>query len=188
MSQAYELLQKTAESSKQIYTLLRFACKCDDVTGLTMNNWESVGVFLSAKNKNIKIHSLMEIDDNIKTTFNPIADEIGVNLKFNTMPDVLVPTELLYINTPEEGNFRLQELTKYSGQVSKYIILPNTQKFAHTPSAQIKLANNMTPIGLVFGINHWLQNNDDWFILEHDDVDPGMTVLVNRKNVTNGVQ
>ena len=97
----------------------------------------------------------------------------------------LEATELLYINSPAEGNYRAMELGKYAPFVSKYILLPNTVRNGLTASQQIKLADDIQPIGLVFGINHFLQSNDDWFILEHDDIDPGITVLVNRKNVTN---
>jgi hypothetical protein len=185
MNPAYELLQKQGASNKQLYTLLRFACRCDHVTSLNFNSYESVTVFLSAKCATIRARSLSSIDASLKENYEKIAKEIEVDLEFLPVVDVIEPTDLLYINTPAEGNFRASELAKFAAQVKKYIILPNTEANGLQPSSAIKLADNKTPIGLVFGINHFLQTNDDWFILEHDDVDPGMTVLVNRRNVAN---
>jgi hypothetical protein len=183
MNPAYELLQKQAADNKQLYTLLRFACACDHVTSLNFNNYDSATVFLAAKCQSIRVRSLAVIDEKTKVNYESIAKEVEVDLEFLPVVDVIEPTDLLYIDTPAEGNFRASELTKYSAQVKKYILLPNTEINGLTPSNTIKLADNQTPIGLVFGINHFLQTNDDWFILEHDDVGPGMTVLVNRKNV-----
>lgn len=185
MNPSYELLQKQAADNKQLYTLLRFACRCDHVTSLDFNSCQSVTVFLAAKCSVIRARSLTSIEPTIKEDYEKIAGEIEVDLEFLPVMEVIEPTDLLYINTPAEGNFRASELVKYAAQVNKYILLPNTVANGLNPADNIKLADNQTPIGLVFGINHFLQTHDDWFILEHDDVDPGMTVLVNRKNVTN---
>jgi hypothetical protein len=183
MNPAYELLQKQAAANKQLYTLLRFACTCDHVTSLNFNSYESVTTFLAAKCATIRARSLSALDQSLKENYEKIAKEIEVDLEFLPVVDVIEPTDLLYINTPAEGNFRASELAKYAAQVKKYILLPNTETNGLKPSDTIKLADNQTPIGLIFGINHFLQTHDDWFILEHDDVDPGMTVLVNRRNV-----
>ena len=183
MNPAYELLQKQAEANRQIYTLLKFACRCDHVTSLNFNSHESVTAFLAAKCSKIHARMLSNLDETVKQNYETIAKEIGVNLEFLPVVEVIEPTDLLYINTPAEGNFRASELAKYSAQVKKYILLPNTETNGLQPANTIKLADNQTPIGLVFGINHFLQTHDDWFILEHDDIEPGLTVLVNRKNV-----
>jgi hypothetical protein len=185
MNPAYELLQKQAEANRQIYTLLKFACRCDHVTSMNFNTYESATAFLAAKCNTIKVRSLSAIDEKLKENYEKIAKEIEVELEFLPVVDVIEPTDLLYINTPAEGNFRASELAKYSAQVKKYILLPNTETNGLHPSNAIKLADGQNPIGLVFGINHFLQMNDDWFILEHDDIEPGMTVLINRKNVAN---
>lgn len=185
MNNAYDLFQKSAESNKQLYTLLRFVCRCEHATALTMNSYESATAFLAAQCNVSRILNLGPIDEQAIEVYVKIAKELGINFKIDQLSDVFETTEILYINTPAEGNYRAMELGKYAEHVSKYIILPNTVAFAHKASQTIKLADNIQPIGMVFGINHFLQNNDDWFILEHDDHDPGMTVLVNRKNVGN---
>jgi hypothetical protein len=185
MNPAYELLQKQAEHNKQLYTLLRFACRCDHVTALTMLNYESATVFLAAKNEVIRVLNLGEPDSKALETYKIISKDLDVDFQIMENTGEIEPTDLLYISTPAEGNYRAMELTRHAGKVKKYILLPNTVANAHTPSPNIKLADSVTPIGLVFGINHFLQANDDWFILEHDDLAPGMTVLVNKKNVTN---
>ena len=186
MTTAYDLLQKTAETNKQLYTLLRFACRCDHVTALEFNSYESAVVFLAAKNKTSRIHPLGPVDDPSILQLRNLAEETELDQKIEQLQkNELEATELLYINSPAEGNYRAMELGKYAPFVSKYILLPNTVRNGLTASQQIKLADDIQPIGLVFGINHFLQSNDDWFILEHDDIDPGITVLVNRKNVTN---
>ena len=50
-------------------------------------------------------------------------------------------------------------------------------------SSYVNPAINGNFVGLVFGINHFIQTHDNWFILEHDDIDPGMTVLVNKQTL-----
>lgn len=183
MTTSYDLLQKHAENNKQIYTLLRFACRCHHVSALTMNTYDSAIVFLSSKIPVSRIYNITDIADSVTAMFAELSKDL--DFKILKASDEIEQTELLYIDTPAEGNFRASELIKHANKVTKYIILPNTVKNGLSPSPTIKLADGQTPIGLNFGINHFLQNYDDWFIMEHDDVDPGMTVLVNRKNVAN---
>jgi hypothetical protein len=185
MSSAYELLQKHAEKFKQLYTVLRFACRCDHVTALIMQTYEPATAFLAAKNSVIRIYDLGAIDPKVGEVYNTIANDLEVDFVLEQGKGEIEETDLLYINTPAEGNYRAMELGRYAAKVKKYIILPNTVANGLTAAPTIKLADNVQPIGLVHGINHFLQSNDDWFIMEHDDLDPGMTVLVNRKNVAN---
>jgi hypothetical protein len=183
MTTAYDLLQKQAETNRQIYTLLRFACKCEHATALSLNSYEAATVFLSAKIPNSVVYTLSEVDENVKKTLEKINKD-SVKLELKKLGKEIEPTDLLYIDTPAEGNFRAGELEKYHASVRKYIILPNTVTYAHKAANNIKLADHQTPIGLVFGINHFIQTHDNWFILEHDDIDPGITVLVNKDTVS----
>lgn len=185
MTHIYDLLQAQAANNKHIYALLRFACRCEHVTSLVMQGYESTVAFLAAKNTPVRVMTLGPVDDAIANQYQKLAQDMQLDVSFQQNAGELEETDLLYIDTPAEGNYRAMELGRYASKVRKYIILPNTVKFAHTASPQIKLADNMSPIGLVHGINHFLQSHDDWFILEHDDLDPGVTVLVNRKNVDN---
>lgn len=186
MNYAYELLQKQAELNKQLYTLLRFACKCEHVTSLTMNTYESAIVFLAAKCSQIRIFNVGDtpLDTKLIDSYNTIAKDIEIDFKIEKLNENFETTELLYINTPAEGNYRAMELGSYAPKVSKYIILNNTVAHAHKPSSNIKFADGIKPIGLVFGINHFLQENDNWFILEHDDIQPGVTILINKDNIS----
>ena len=184
MNPAYEIFHKQADSNKQLYTLLRFAYNCNHVTALSLNTYESAAAFLTAECKVSRVFNVTDIDSKIVDAYNSIASNLNVDFKIEKLSETIEPTELLYINTPAEGNYRAMELTKYSSKVSKYIILPNTVLHAHQASTNIKLDDNVKPIGIVFGINHFLQENDNWFILEHDEVSPGVTVLVNKDNVS----
>jgi hypothetical protein len=150
-----------------------------------MNSWEPAIAFLAGKIPTIRMYNLGDIDIKELEKYTAIAKEIEVNFQVAQIAEDISETDLLYINTPAEGNYRATELSKYANKVRKFILLPNTVAYAHQAVPNIKLSANVNPIGLVFGINHFLQHNDDWFILEHDDLDPGMTVLVNRKNVSN---
>jgi hypothetical protein len=183
MNPSYNLLQKHAETNKQIYTLLRFACRCDHVTSLTMNTWESAIAFLAAEINTIRMYNLGEADSKELETYTKISKELDINFQFRKVEEDIEETDLLYINTPAEGNYRAMELTKYAKRVRKFILLPNTVTHAHRAVPNIKLSADINPIGLVFGINHFIQNHDNWFILEHDDIEPGMTILVNKDNV-----
>jgi hypothetical protein len=179
---SYDLFQQAAQNNKQLYTLLKFACRCDHVSSFIMNTYESGVAFLTAKPNTIRMYGIATIDESNKQTLTNIAKELEVDFKLDALTDTIEPTDLLYINTPAEGNYRAMELGKYADQVRKYILLPNTVVNAHQASNNIKLNDGINPIGLVFGINHFLQAKDNWFILEHDDITPGMTVLINRDN------
>ena len=182
--EAYNLLQKQAETNKQIYTVLRFACQCKHVSALVLNTYESATAFIAAKVQTIRMYSLADVDDTAAAIYQEAAKNMSLDFNVNKLAeDGIEDTELLYINTPSEGTFRANELVKFNSKVSKYILLPNTTKFGLHPSDNIKLGEGQTPIGLVFGINHFIQTHDNWFILEHDDIDPGMTVLVNKQTL-----
>jgi len=183
MNPSYNLLQKHAETNKQIYTLLRFACRCNHVSSLTMNTWEPAIAFLAGEIDIIRMYNLGDIDNKAVETYNEIAKNISIDFQVRKVEEDIEDTDLLYINTPSEGNYRAMELNKYAAKVRKYILLPNTVAYAHQAIPNIKLSADVKPIGLVFGINHFIQHNDNWFILEHDDVLPGMTILVNKDNV-----
>lgn len=185
MNTLYKLFQEAAEKNNQLYTLLRFAARCDHVTAVTLNSYESVVAFLAAKNSVIRVANLATVNSADVDILNNIASEFEVDLRIEMNNGEIESTDLLYIDSPGEGNYRAMELSRYAPNVKKYILMPNTVLYAHEASPKIQLADSVQPIGLVYGINHFLQLNDDWFILEHDDLPPGMTVLVNKKNVTN---
>jgi len=180
MNTAYELFQKQAEENKQLYTLLRFACKCDHVAAFVKNT-EAAIVFLAARNKNIDIFNCGDVPLNFEK-LDPILSTLELTMTVANGYSSFEKTELLYIDSISEGNIKAMELTNYGNRASKYILIPKTVKYAHNPEENISVPLEKK-IGIVFGINHFIMNNDDWFILEHDDVDPGMTVLINRKNV-----
>jgi hypothetical protein len=183
MNPSYNLFHSQAHDNIQLYTVLRFSCLCNHATALTHNTYEPASAFLAANVSKSFVYTMNDINDKAIQPILDVAKNQGVKLTFEKIKDQIDPTELLYINTPAEGNFRAMELMKYCDKVSKYILLPNTVEFAHTASPNIRIADDVKPLGIVFGINHFLQINDDWFILEHNDVNPGMTVLVNKKNV-----
>lgn len=183
MNPAYTLFHKKAEVNKQLYTLLRFAVNCDNVSAFVKTDDAAI-TFLTAQNKKINICNYEDGDTSKYNDAVSIAKELDINLNIFKELDSSIDAsvELLYIDTVAEGNLKAMELAKFGANVKKYIILNKTSKFAHNPEQDTRLPIDKK-IGVVFGINHFLQTNDDWFILHHDDVDPGMTVLVNRKNV-----
>jgi hypothetical protein len=148
-----------------------------------MNSWEPAIAFLSGKIPTIRMYNLGDIDIKELEKYTAIAKEIEVNFQVAQITEEIEDTDLLYINTPAEGNYRATELHRYAKKVRKFILLPNTVAYGHQAVPNIKLSSDAKPIGLVYGINHFIQNNDNWFILEHDDVLPGMTILVNKDNV-----
>jgi hypothetical protein len=182
MSRAYDIFQKLAEHNKQLYTLLRFACRCDHTAALTRSS-ESAFTFLAAKNKQIEIFNFDEKPFDMEK-LDSIANENNLQFSVKTAFEEYTGSDLLYIDTFAEGNIKAMELTNYGLKANKFIIMPKTSRFAHNPEPHINIPLEKK-IGTIFGINHFLMANDDWFILEHDDADPGMTVLVNRKNVSN---
>lgn len=183
MNSSYVLVQEAAAEQLQLYTLMRYASKCSHVSAFTLNKYDALIAFLASQPSEIQIYNLGPVDFPTVEEYIKIAKELELDLSIGPITRQVQTTDLLYIDTPAEGNYRRSELDKFSKLVKKYILLPNTNRYGLSPAADIQLENNIQPVGLNFGINHFIQNNDNWFILEHDDSAAGMTVLVNRDNV-----
>ena len=181
MNLAYESFHKQAEINKQAYTIFRFASKCNTVAALIKDD-RSIVTFLAAQNKKIDI---CPYESNISIEkFDSISKEVGSKLTLykDYSSFQISNIDLLYIDTFADGNLKAMELTKFGVDINKYIIITNTVKYAHSPEQGMNWPKDKQ-LGVIFGINHFITNNVEWFILEHDDLDPGITVLVNRKNV-----
>lgn len=178
MTDIYSKFQELAEKNKSLYTLLRFAVQSSSAIAIeTVDTMESGVTLLLAKCPNIKVFYLGGETQNYTEFMNS-----STVLDTGPLGETITEADLLYINTPAEGKYRASELVNYSKFIKKYIILPNTVENAHVPNSSVKMADNSSPVGLVLGINYFIQNNPNWYILEHDDIHKGITVLVNKDN------
>ena len=111
-----------------------------------------------------------------------MAESLGVKLKLEKYQDTIEPTDLLFFDAPSEGNYAALQLARVGNKVRKFIVIPNTVLYGHTANPLVQNNNNQM-LGVVFGINNFIKTNEQWFILEHDDISPGVTILVNKENV-----
>ena len=73
--------------------------------------------------------------------------------------DAIPQCDMLIVDTFAEGNVVMTICQKFEKFVNRYIVVNNTFKHAHQPDPTVKLGNNAQPVGVVFGLNSFLQNH-----------------------------
>jgi hypothetical protein len=184
MQELYENLAENISTNPQMFALLEFCRRVDHVTIAGFGDGLSTLVAITAKPDTIVVydHSPQDIDQ-----FYDIAMANGVKLTFNQSnileQESIDATALLYVDSFAEGNFVHTLLHKAEPVVSRYIIVNKTFTNGHDPDPTIKLNNGAQPVGIVFGINNFIQTNDAWHISENLYWEPGMTALYRRKEL-----
>ena len=120
--------------------------------------------------------------------YQALANEHGVQFVFHNKMivelDAIPQCDMLIVDTFAEGNVVLTICQKFEKFVNRYIVINNTFKHAHQPDPAVRLGNNAQSVGIVFGLNSFLQNNDPWHIAENMYWSPGLTLLYRRKDLT----
>ena len=119
--------------------------------------------------------------------YQTLANEYGVQFVFHNQMildlETIADCDMLIVDSFAEGNFINTICSKFAQFVNRYIVVNNTFKHAHQSDPVVKLGNGAQPIGIVFGINHFLQTNDPWHIAENMYWEPGLTLLYRRKDL-----
>jgi hypothetical protein len=186
MQEIYENIAENISSNPPFIRLMDWCRRVDSITIVGFGNGLSTLVALSTKPKTITVYDHV-LPDGI-ADYQTIANDHGVQFTFHNKMivelDAIPKCDMLIVDTFAEGNVVMTICQKFEKFVNRYIVVNNTFKHAHQPDPTVKLGNNAQPVGVVFGLNSFLQNNDPWHIAENMYWSPGLTLLYRRKDLT----
>lgn len=184
MQEIYENIAENINTNSQMLPFMEWCCRAKHITIVGFNQGLATLCALSAKPDTIVIYDHNQIDI---SEYQEIANLYNVKLVFHNKMileyETIENTDLLFINSFQEGNFVNTVCQKFSQFVNRYIAIQDTYTYAHQAATGIQLGNGGQPIGMIFGINHFLQNNDPWHIAENLYWEPGLTLLYRRKDL-----
>jgi hypothetical protein len=184
MQEIYQNIAENINTNPQMFPFIEWCRRVKHITIVGFAQGLATLCALSAKQETIVIYDNNKIDI---SEYQEIANNNNIKLVFyNKMileNEVIEDTDLLFINSFQEGNFVMTVCQKFAQFVNCYIAIQDTYTFAHQPAPGIQLGNGGQPIGMIFGINHFIQNNDPWHIAENLYWEPGLTLLYRRKDL-----
>jgi len=185
MQEIYENIAENISSNPQFLGLMDWCRRVDSITIVGFGNGLSTLVALSTKPKSITLYDHV-IPEGI-ADYQALANLYGIQFVFHNKMivelDSIPQTDMLIVDAFAEGNVVMTICQKFEQCVNRYIFVNNTFKHAHQPDPTVKLGNGAQPIGVVFGLNSFLQNNDPWHIAENAYYAPGLTLLYRRKDL-----
>jgi len=185
MQEIYENIAENIGSNPQFIRLMDWCRRVDSITIVGFGSGLSTLVALSTKPKTITVYDHV-LHDGV-SDYQALANEYGVQFVYHNQMIIdlekISDCDMLIVDSFAEGNFINTICSKFAQFVNRYIVVSNSFKYAHQPDPVIKLGNGAQPIGIVFGINHFLQNNDPWHIAENMYWTPGLTLLYRRKDL-----
>jgi hypothetical protein len=179
-------IQIQSDINEHINTLYEYASKCNHITEMGVRWVSSTWGLLYAKPEKMISYDIVK-NPNINEVIN-LAKEYDINYTFiesDVLSIDIESTDLLFIDTLHTYNQLILELEKHSPNVSKYIILHDTETFGYSDeviynhaSNIIKSVNNNKQ-GLMNAINDFLKTDlgKNWEILQHYKNNNGLTIL-----------
>lgn len=168
VDEAFDALHKTTRDLNEHMPVLKeYAERCSHVTEFT-NRKESTVAFLAAEPK-----SLISYQRERSAIYETLAKLVPVDLKTaaKDSPAVqsLAPTEMLFLDTQHTYSRLSEELRKFAPQVSRYIIVHDTQLYGdHGEDGGRGLFDAMTD---------FMRENPQWSVLYHTKQQYGLTIL-----------
>jgi len=184
MQDIYENIAENINTNSQMIPFMEWCRRVKHITIVGFGQGLATLCALSAKPDTIVIYDHNQIDIN---EYQEIANNYNIKLVFHNRmileDEKIEETDMMFINSFQEGNFVNTVCQKFAQFVERYIVIQDTYTFAHQPAPGIQLGNGGQPIGMVFGINNFLQTNDPWHIAENLYWAPGLTMLYRRKDL-----
>ncbi len=181
-----EQTQIQSDINEHINTLYEYASKCNHITEMGVRWVSSTWGLLYSKPEKMISYDIVT-NPNINEVIN-LSEECGINYSF-VESDVLSiniePTELLFIDTLHTYNQLILELKQHSSNVSKYIILHDTETFGFNDEVIYNHASNIVKSvnnnkqGLMNAVTDFLETElgKSWEILHHFKNNNGLTIL-----------
>jgi hypothetical protein len=184
MKTIYQNLNANLNRNTQMLCLLRYASRVRRVSILGCGNGLSLLTAIAAKPDSICLYNQAPQETN---QFSSICAAQNIRFEFQQCDYnqlKIADTDLLYIDTFAEGQTKYTELMKHHKNVSRYILVTGTYDNAHDPDPNVRIDANIQTCGLIHGINNFINQADSWHILEHLYYGPGVTVLYDRKDIS----
>lgn len=184
MKAVYQNLSANISRNTQYFCMFKYASRVRHISILGCGSGLSLLTAIAAQPDTIRVYNNSSQDVN---QFQDICVQAGIDFEFHVadMSQLKIqPTDLLYLDTVHEGHVKASELRLHAPQVSRYVLVPETYTHAHDPQPGITLPNNTQPCGVIHGINTFIVEFPKWHILEHVYYEPGLTVLCNRRDIT----
>jgi len=184
MQDIYENIAQNIHTNAQMLPFIEWCRRVKHITIVGFGQGLSTLCALSAKPDTIVIYDHNQIDI---SDYQALANEHNVKLVFHNKlileEETIENTDMLFINSFQEGNYINTVCQNFANFVNRYIVIQDAYNFAHQAAPGIQLGNGGQPIGMIFGINNFLQNNDPWHIAENLYWAPGLTMLYRRKDL-----
>jgi len=154
--------------------LKEYASKCKTVTEFGFRTAYSCAALLMGKPKHAVSYDILDNWDGVKYPeyFTPLVPK-GVDWKFvqaNTLLIDIAPTEFLFVDTLHTKTQLAKELKRHASKVSRFIGFHDTISFGH-------YGEDGSSGGLMDSINEFLENNQEWTIVEHKTNNNGLTII-----------
>jgi hypothetical protein len=183
MQLVLENLTENLQANPQLLTLTKYASRVHSVAIVGFGSGLSTLATMAAKPERIDIydHILYDVSE-----YQELAASENIALAFHHKQVIdagITECDMLVLDSFAEGNYVFTACSKLHDQVHRYMLINNTFKHAHTADPNVQLGGGQ-PVGIIFGINNFIQQNDPWHIAENYYWEPGVTVLYKRRNLT----
>lgn len=169
-----ELKNTTSDINEHLETLFNYASECDHITEMGVRDIVSTWALLASKPKRMVSYDIVSPpNDNLNELFN-LTKEYSLNFLFkleNVLNADIEETDLLFIDTLHVYEQLKTELYTHHKKVNKYIILHDTELYktvGEVPGS----------VGLQPALTEFLDENQNWKVLEIKTNNNGLLVLV----------
>jgi hypothetical protein len=180
-----------SDINEHLPTLLRYAKECKHITEMGVRFVSSTWPLLLSKPDKLISYDIVK-KDNIDEVIS-LSDEYNVNYIFiesDVLKTEIEQTELLFIDTLHTYNQLSQELNLHSKNVSKYIILHDTESFGLMDEGIYPHASELIKTlttekqGLLIAVTDFLLSDEGkkWVIHEKYNNNNGLMILKKKSN------
>lgn len=174
LNQLYEhQLRTSTDINEHMPYLKELASTCNHVTELSC--WNNGALMALASGRPKKLISVCPNEKPEWQLFHSRRLTMGDRTTFTSMlghplAAVIEETDLLFISTVHNGEFLLQELTRYADKVRKFIVIQNTGVYGENGDGGGK--------GLRHGVADFLERNEHWDVAHDDRKCNGIMTLI----------
>jgi hypothetical protein len=183
MQSVFENLTENLQANPQLLALTKYASRVRSVSLVGFGTGLTTLAVMAARPDSIHIydHVLYDISQ-----YQDLAARENIQLEFHNHQVIdkdISRCDMLVLDSFAEGNYVFTACAKLHEKVDRYLLINNSFRYAHAPDPSVQIGGAQ-PVGVVFGINNFIQQKDAWHIAENYYWEPGVTVLYKRRDLT----